>query len=207
MRRTRLACCDAELDVHGRRTICHRVRVVSPRRRLFQPWRRQRCFLYWRGNGTTGCEFYGEWRSLIAPLRSAYVEVGSLRLLSEGGAPSIDGVGRLEVFLSGAWAPVCSEGFTDGAAAVACKSMGFTGAEPARGGCVNAGLCGVNTPHLSNVECVGSESSLLSCPHIEGGDVYCAPEESVVVRCIGDGDAMGRSEAPVAPHWGVALRG
>ena len=81
-------------------------------------------------------------------MRPAYVEVGSVRLLSGGGAPSIDGVGRLEVFLSGEWAPVCSEGFTDGAAAVACKSMGFSGAEPARDGCVQAGLCGVDAPHF-----------------------------------------------------------
>ena len=163
--------------------------------------------MHWRGDGTPGCDFLGMLRCFIAPLHSAYVEVGSVRLLSGGGAPSIDGVGRLEVLLSGEWAPVCSEGFTDGAAAVACKSMGYSGAEPARGGCVKAGLCGVDAPHLSNVQCVGSESSLLSCPHQEGDDVYCAPEESVVVHCIGDGDAVGRSEAPAAPHWGVALRG
>ena len=181
--------------------------MVSPGRRLFQSWERQRCFLRWRGHGSPGLKFIGGWRSFIAPARSAYVEVGSARLLSDGGAPSIDGVGRLEVFLSGKWAPVCSEGFTDGAAAVACKSMGFSGAEPVKGDCVNAGLCGVDAPHLSNVECVGSESSLLSCPHLEGDDVYCAPEESVVVRCIGDGDAVGRPEPPVAPHWGVALQG
>ena len=130
-----------------------------------------------------------------------------MRLLAAGGAPSIDGVGRLEVFLSGAWAPVCAEGFGDGAAVVACKSMGFSGAEPVKRDCVGAGLCGVDAPHLSNVECLGSETSLLSCPHSEGDDVYCAPEESVVVHCIGDGDAVGRPETAAAPQWGVALRG
>ena len=130
-----------------------------------------------------------------------------MRILASDGAPSLDGVGRLEMFLAGKWAPVCSEGFSDGAAVVACKSMGFSGAEPAQRGCVDAGLCGVEAPHLANVECLGSESSLLACPHVEGDDVYCAPEESVVVHCTGDGDAAGLPEAPVAPQWGVALRG
>ena len=136
-----------------------------------------------------------------------FAQEGALRLLDDSGAPSIDGVGRLEVFLSGRWAPVCSEGFGDGAAAVACKSMGFSGVEPMQRDCVGVGLCGAVAPQLSDVKCVGSEGSLLSCPHLEGDDVYCAPEESVVVHCVGDGDAVGLAKAAVAPQWGVALRG
>jgi len=85
--------------------------------------------------------------------------------------------------------------------------MGFSGSEPAQRDCVGVGLCGAEAPHLSNVGCLGSEPSLLSCPHSEGDDVYCAPEESVVVHCIGDGDAVGRLEQAAAPQWGVALRG
>merc|ERR1712226_12029 len=57
---------------------------------------------------------------------------GSLRLISADGAPGASG--RLEVLLSGEWAPVCTEGFTAGSASVACKSMGFSGStnvEPA----------------------------------------------------------------------------
>ena len=56
---------------------------------------------------------------------------GALRLLSFDGSPSIDGEGRLEMFKDGSWAPVCSNGFTAGSETVACKSMGFRGAQAA----------------------------------------------------------------------------
>ena len=52
---------------------------------------------------------------------------GSFRILSHDGSPSIDGEGRLEIFRAGGWAPICSNGFTAGAEALACKSMGFAG--------------------------------------------------------------------------------
>ena len=55
------------------------------------------------------------------------IKDGSLRILSHDGSPSIDGEGRLEIFKAGSWAPVCNTGFTAGAEAVACKSMGFAG--------------------------------------------------------------------------------
>ena len=55
---------------------------------------------------------------------------GALRILSHDGSPSIDGEGRLEIFRAGQWAPVCNSGFNAGAAVVACKSMGHTGAKP-----------------------------------------------------------------------------
>ena len=58
------------------------------------------------------------------------IKDGSMRILSHDGSPSIDGEGRLEIFKAGDWAPVCSSGFTAGAEAVACKSMGFDGVKP-----------------------------------------------------------------------------
>merc|ERR1719226_477132 len=50
---------------------------------------------------------------------------GSVRLLSADGAPSLTGDGFAEVFLDGAWSPVC--GISSGAASVLCKAAGFTG--------------------------------------------------------------------------------
>ena len=58
---------------------------------------------------------------------------GAVRLVDGSGAPALTlgsrTTGRLEVFLasSGAWAPVSKAGFGSGAAAVACKWMGFGG--------------------------------------------------------------------------------
>lgn len=132
---------------------------------------------------------------------------GTLRLLSFDGSPSIDGVGRLEIFHGGAWGPVCSSGFTAGAAAVACKAMGFSGADQSSTGlaCGNVGgknYCSAAAPQLSEVSCSGQEVDLMACPHEDSDDVFCAPEESVVLRCAGIGDTQGRPEKLSAPQAG-----
>ena len=48
---------------------------------------------------------------------------GETRLIDVGGAPSLDGIGRLEVFHQGAWGPVCRSGFTLGSLLIDCPSM------------------------------------------------------------------------------------
>jgi len=52
---------------------------------------------------------------------------GAVRLISDDGSPSIDGKGRPEINIGGAWAPICNSGLSSGAAGVICKSMGFSG--------------------------------------------------------------------------------
>ena len=101
---------------------------------------------------------------------------GTLRLLGVEGAPSISGAGRLEVFSAGKWAPVCRTGFSKGAATVACKGMGFAGANHSDD--VDAcrlfrseNYCGEIIPRLSEFTCVGDEGNLMDCPHAESDDV------------------------------------
>lgn len=130
---------------------------------------------------------------------------GAARLLSFDGSPSIDGAGRLEIFHSGAWGPVCKSGFTVGAANVACKAMGFAGAQPS-GGVSSCGdfagnnYCGELAPQLSEVACAGQETDLLTCPYEDVDDVFCAPEESVLLKCAGIGDTQGRPKKNIAPQ-------
>jgi hypothetical protein len=120
---------------------------------------------------------------------------GSLRLVAYDGAPSSDGTGRLDILLEGHWAPICSEGFSAGAATVACKQMGFTGAEHLLdSSCFSVSgrnFCSMS-PHMSDLACSGKETNLMSCPFEKGLDVFCAPNEAVVLSCLGDGDAQGR---------------
>lgn len=129
--------------------------------------------------------------------RSGRPADGSARLLSHDGAPSLDGRGRLEVFVSGAWTPVCATGFAPGSETVACRAMGFAGssspaARPPCGSAFGRNYCGAAAPRLGNLSCSGDEKTLLACAFEEGEDVFCAAEESVVVSCAGDGDAQGR---------------
>ena len=119
---------------------------------------------------------------------------GQLRLVGASGAPALPhDAGRLEMYLvqAQAWAPVCRNGFTSGSAAVACRSMGFAGSA-GFSSCATSGLCGAVAPHVADLACAGSESSVLQCPMAVTDDVFCAPEESVVLSCSGAGDPVGK---------------
>lgn len=111
---------------------------------------------------------------------------------------------RLEVFSEGAWGPVCADGFGAGAAAVSCKQMGFSGAQ--EGGfaaCAARGdrdYCNEHAPVWSSVACSGSEMVLSDCAAEKNADVYCAPSESIVIACAGDGQTEGGAPAGEAPR-------
>ena len=91
--------------------------------------------------------------------------------------------------------PVCKLGFTSGSASVACKQMGYSGAA-GFAGCRSQEACGGVAPQLADLACAGSETSVLQCPMSIGDDVFCAPEESVLLSCSGHGDPIGK---PIAP--------
>ena len=116
---------------------------------------------------------------------------GAVRLLSNDGAPSLSGTGVLEVHVGGVWSPVC--GITPGAAAVACKLMGFAGAATP-GGMSLAGHDGHDSkePRVGDLDCGGSEPSILDCSFQAGDDVFCAAAEATVVHCTGEGDTTGQ---------------
>ena len=124
---------------------------------------------------------------------------GAARLLAADGSPSMDGKGRPEIYMSGAWLPICNSGVSTGAASVICKSMGYTGAVGAATKCAGDS-CGNVAPGLNEVACTGAEATVLKCPHEAGDDVFCAPSESIVVTCAGDGDAQGRPAKEPAPQ-------
>ena len=98
------------------------------------------------------------------------VAEGTLRLLGATGAPSLDGVGRVEIYQDGDWGPVCSDSWATGSEAVACRAMGFSGVARSLVGTSCTSLdgvdyCGTAAPTLTSVACAGSEASLLDCQH------------------------------------------
>ena len=135
-------------------------------------------------------------------------EEGVTRLVSADGAPSLDGIGRLEIFRDGAWGPACRSGFTSGAASVACKAMGYVSARVSEAlpDCKNISgqnYCGDVAPTISEVSCSGQEENILACAHEVDDDVYCAPEESAVIHCNGEGNAQGRQRKGGPPNAAV----
>ena len=133
----------------------------------------------------------------------ASLQDGLLRLIARDGSPSITGEGRLEMFRAGSWAPVCRNGFAPGGVGVACAQMGFSGASSeATSRCAidGPGACGGTPPYVSKLSCSGHEATVLECAFEEGDDVFCAPEEAVMIKCSGDGDTQGRPAKVASPE-------
>ncbi|KAG9267932.1 neurotrypsin-like [Astyanax mexicanus] len=89
--------------------------------------------------------------------------------------------GRLEVYHSGDWGTVCDDNWTEQHAQVVCRQLGFRGgAELAPAGMFGEGA---GLILLDDVQCEGSESSLLECKHSMWGRHDCSHSEDVGIRC------------------------
>jgi hypothetical protein len=156
-------------------------------------------------NPDDACKEHGKdsviWCSDGEPYIDNSIQNGAVRLVGKFGGPAINGKGRLEEYLHKEWHPVCAKGFTLGSAAVACKMMGYSGMDP-RGGlkCKDVskdeGFCGEEIPDIE-LNCSGKEQDVLNCPHTydpDADETQCAPNQGVVINCMGDGDPNGLVE-------------
>ncbi|XP_030631021.1 neurotrypsin [Chanos chanos] len=109
--------------------------------------------------------------------------------------------GRLEVYHSGDWGSVCDDNWTDLHAQVVCRQLGFRGhAEVAPAGTFGEGA---GLILLDDVECVGTEDSLLECKHGVWGRHDCSHSEDVGIRC----HRMENNQIPEVPvTTGVMVR-
>ncbi|XP_072172288.1 scavenger receptor cysteine-rich domain-containing protein DMBT1-like [Diadema setosum] len=97
-----------------------------------------------------------------------------------GGSNSLEG--RVEVFRNGSWGTVCDDLWRQSDADVACRSLGFQGAE-GWSCCARFGE-GSGDIHLDNVECTGDEYSLAECEQNDIGDHNCNHYEDAGVVCF-----------------------
>ncbi|XP_076155016.1 neurotrypsin [Alosa pseudoharengus] len=89
--------------------------------------------------------------------------------------------GRLEVYHSGDWGTVCDDNWTEKHAQVVCTQLGFRGrAEVVVDGAFGEGA---GLILLDDVQCEGTEASLLDCRHGVWGRHDCSHSEDVGVRC------------------------
>uniref|UniRef100_A0A671K5X6 HHIP-like protein 1 n=1 Tax=Sinocyclocheilus anshuiensis TaxID=1608454 RepID=A0A671K5X6_9TELE len=105
---------------------------------------------------------------------------GTARLVSAEGQKDR---GRVEIFVRGEWGTVCDDMFNIQAAAVVCRQMGFPVAlRVAKRAELGAGGVGVRIL-LDDVECKGTERTLLHCKHAKLGKNNCSHDEDVGVVC------------------------
>ncbi|XP_072196689.1 neurotrypsin-like isoform X2 [Excalfactoria chinensis] len=115
---------------------------------------------------------------------------GTVRLTG-GRSPS---EGRVEVYYNGDWGTVCDDGWTDLSAQVVCRQLGFSG--PATLASEADYAAGQGFILLDDVACVGTELSLLDCPHSNWGQHDCSHAEDVGVRCSPESSTIAGSLGP-----------
>lgn len=103
-----------------------------------------------------------------------------MRLVNGGSSCS----GRVEVLRNNQWGTVCGDGFDMTEAAVICRQLGC--GTPVE---VKGFGSGVGHIWMDNVQCTGSESSLMNCQSNGWGLNNCVHEQDAGVVCRGKLDA------------------
>ena len=91
--------------------------------------------------------------------------------------------GRVEVYHNGEWGTVCDDGWDLNDAQVVCNELGLGNAINA----TNRGFYGQGRGRiwLDNVECVGTEKSIVNCSHGGWGILRsCYHSEDTGLKCV-----------------------
>eukprot|EP00892_Ulva_mutabilis_P002459 jgi/Ulvmu1/12213/UM086_0002.1 len=131
---------------------------------------------------------------------------GALRLMGGAEGPGYQ-YGRLEIFLRGFWSNICNaDVFSPAAAQVACSVLGFQGgaalefAQSYNGDAVSHVLPRGRPVALANVDCNGTEASLLECASEDEAIPGCGvsgtrASDNLILAC-GSTDPMCEVEPP-----------
>lgn len=108
--------------------------------------------------------------------------------LSSSTSDSNSTEGRLEVCINNAWGTVCDDRFGSEDAAVACSQISGYSRQEASVVSRGSSASGDGPIFLSDLNCVGSEASLLDCrrqEHQPVGLQNCGHSKDVAIKCTG----------------------
>lgn len=107
--------------------------------------------------------------------------------------------GRLEVLYNGTWGTVCDDFFNWREAFVVCRQLNYVGVLS-----VSASLFGVGDGPiwLDDVDCSGSEDSILDCPHDGFGVHNCGHTEDIGIIC---GGCYKYTSIGIISHYNIIL--
>ncbi|XP_042322861.1 lysyl oxidase homolog 3 isoform X2 [Sceloporus undulatus] len=147
-------------------------------------------FEFYKGNATGACK--GGMPAVVSCVPGPLFAAGSTvqakkrrqqqqhqRVRLKGGAKL--GEGRVEVLKNGEWGTVCDDRWNLVSASVVCRELGFGSAKEALTG-ARMGQ-GMGQIHMNEVQCLGTEKSLWSCPHKNITQEGCKHAEDAAVRC------------------------
>lgn len=135
---------------------------------------------YWTPAPNSTAKTRGRGKSRRKEGRRGRSRAGAVRLVNADGRKDR---GRVEIFFHSEWGTVCDDLFNMKAAAVVCRQLGFPAAvQVAKRAELGAGGIGVSIL-LDDVECEGTEKTLLHCKHAKTGKHNCSHDEDVGVIC------------------------
>ena len=134
---------------------------------------------------------------IVMWMSSASCRTGDLRL--SGG--NVINEGRIEICINNVWGTICDDYWSDTDANVACRKLGFSGQSKTHNSLVTndkAVLCldavafsnahfgpGIGDILLNNIQCLGSEASLLDCTRDATAVCSTGHYEDAGLRCYG----------------------
>ena len=92
--------------------------------------------------------------------------------------------GRIDIYHNGRWGSICNDNWDIADSRVACRHFGF------EFGLLSGGVSdfgrGYGPIWLEDINCTGSEATLLSCPRSDWGVHDCHHNEDVGVYCTSE---------------------